>query len=544
VNRTTRSRRAVVAVALGLAAGLVGACVTAVAPSAGALSAPTPNQYLRRWASTNGGTVNDQVYTRDQAIDVARRFDLIVALRTTFPDYVADMKAANPNLQLITYSNGAFALAKEGTRFPDAWYLRDANGRKVTSVAWGNYLMDPGKLGWRQEAVHECNAFINASGYDGCYLDDLGSGNLDSGNLSAPPVNPRTGQLYTRLDWINDASNLGAYVETNLGKPVIVNGLNNGKKYFDATVQSKRLLDGVDGGNAEGFLRGETTPVDQFRSEADWLQEINMLTDAASRGRSIVAMTKTWVPASADQVERLRRYAYASFLLGTDGHQYLYFNAEGPGQPPAASSLDDMQLGMPLESFAKRDGVYQRRFSEGLALVNPTDVSVTVPLTANYTDEDGNAVDTLTMGPNSGDLLKLAVSAPSDVTCRGLTPTIVGTPGPDTISGTPGPDVIVGLAGDDVITGLGGDDTICGGAGNDVLIGNDGDDYLAGGSGDDRLEGRAGLDILQGGKGNDTVLGGGADDRLWGGPDTDSCDGGGHVVRDVAHDCETMTNIP
>ncbi|HJV08136.1 MAG TPA: hypothetical protein VJ653_00575 [Acidimicrobiales bacterium] len=109
-------------------------------------------------------------------------------------------------------------------------------------------------------------------------------------------------------------------------------------------------------------------------------------------------------------------------------------------------------------------------------------------------------------------------------TCGGLTPTIVGTSGPDTLTGTAGPDVIVGGGGNDSINGLGGDDTICGGAGNDRLVG---------GEGNDRLFGDAGGDQLIGDNGNDALDGGTEPDQCFGGNGTDT-----------ATTCESIVGVP
>ncbi len=69
--------------------------------------------------------------------------------------------------------------------------------------------------------------------------------------------------------------------------------------------------------------------------------------------------------------------------------------------------------------------------------------------------------------------------------CNGLSPTLVGTDGPDVLQGTFEDDVIVGLGGDDVIRGASGSDTICGGDGDDEIHGDSQDDTIFGGPGND-----------------------------------------------------------
>ena len=110
-------------------------------------------------------------------------------------------------------------------------------------------------------------------------------------------------------------------------------------------------------------------------------------------------------------------------------------------------------------------------------------------------------------------------------TCNGLTPTIIGTNGPDEIFGTEGNDVIVGLGGDDFILGGGGADTICGGSGDDFVIGQQGADQLFGENGNDIVLGGPGNDVVSGGNGNDILFGNFGNDSLWGGNGDDFLNG-------------------
>ena len=93
-------------------------------------------------------------------------------------------------------------------------------------------------------------------------------------------------------------------------------------------------------------------------------------------------------------------------------------------------------------------------------------------------------------------------------TCRGLTPTQVGTGANNVINGTAGRDVIVGLGGADTINGLAGDDVICGGDGPDLVYGGDGKDQINGDASPDDLNGDNGDDHIDGGLHNDSIRGG------------------------------------
>lgn len=121
-------------------------------------------------------------------------------------------------------------------------------------------------------------------------------------------------------------------------------------------------------------------------------------------------------------------------------------------------------------------------------------------------------------------------------TCRGLTATVIGTPGNDVLLGTPGPDVIVALAGTDRIVARAGRDLICAGAGSDYIGAGTAADRVFAGPGRDRLLGRGGPDLLKGSAGNDIIKGGRSSDRLRGGRGFDRCRGGGG--RDSIRGCE------
>lgn len=117
------------------------------------------------------------------------------------------------------------------------------------------------------------------------------------------------------------------------------------------------------------------------------------------------------------------------------------------------------------------------------------------------TNKIGTLMNTVNVSSDQPDQLVTNNTATQAITvqtllCKGVKPTIVGTPGSDTIKGTKGRDVIHGLSGNDTISGGNDNDIICGGEGNDALIGE---------SGNDNLEGGAGTDSCNGGTGTDTA---------------------------------------
>ena len=284
-------------------------------PPAGASTATGDDNALKVWAATMGGR---QKLKSDQALHAARTFDVIVGLPRTYDVYAADMRAANPDLKLIAYMNGAYAQSGQATRFPDDWYARDVNGAKVVSTEWGNYFMNVGHPGWVDRVTRECTKRTTTAGWNGCYLDMLGMATLTAGYLSGLPVNPATGTVWTKPELATANSYLARRVqEVNPNRYVIANGLGSGSQYFGPTWgPTKKLLDGVPGGNAQGFIRGANTPISTFPSVNNWKKDVDMLVNAGSRGRSVFTMTRIWnTPATKAQKDAVHRFTLASFLL-------------------------------------------------------------------------------------------------------------------------------------------------------------------------------------------------------------------------------------
>ena len=412
------------------AVGLRTKRTTTPQPADTAAPSPTPPaNALRRWVATNGGGANAQSPTLAQALAVARTSDLVLATKNSYPPYVAQMRQANPALRLVVYTNGIYAQSDQGSAYPDSWYARAADGSKVRSKKFGNYLMDPTSAGWIQSRVQTCAQWTAATHYDGCYLDMLGNATMGAGYDTAAPINAATHQPWSSTQWIAATSNLAAnVVRANPSLLVVGNGLANGTQYFDpASGPTSTLLTTLPGANAQGFIRSESDAVTTFRSVSAWKNDINMLANAGQRGRFVMAMTKIDGNGTAAQVQQIHRYALASFLLGTDGTQYFYFSPNGNNDGINAPDTPDDHVdpGMPTAAYAAlANGAYVRPFSGGYVAVNPTAAAVTVSLGATYFDLDGHAVQQAVLAPHSGMVFTTSstVATPSTPSTTTTTP--------------------------------------------------------------------------------------------------------------------------
>jgi hypothetical protein len=386
-------RRALIAAAAALA-------VLAL-PAAAAASSVDP---LRPWALQN--EAGDYDVSLSDAIQHARRHDLITAQPIHYTGDLAAMRAANPDVRVYVYLNGTFAQKTDGERWPASWYARDAQGRKVRNLVTGNFMMLPNVDGWVRSRIDECRARIVLTGYDGCDVDMLGPAPTVSGYVTAPAINRATGRAWTKAEWLRATSALAARVKAAVAPALVVgNGLSTGAHYWDPAGGTRQILAGIDGASAEAWLRGAKTPIGEYRSEAEWRQDVDMVADAEARGKSLLTLTKVWAPGTAEQKEAWRRYALASYLLASGGRSYFTFSAS-PTQPPTAwNPIYAEDLGSPLAPYARAGGVYQRRFADGRVLVNPSGRPVTVWLGGTLYTTTGLAVTKVTLGAHTGEIL-------------------------------------------------------------------------------------------------------------------------------------------
>ena len=381
--------------ALVLVLALTGVASAQVGPTADAGK-------VRAWSPQffNG----TEKYTPDQAAQIAKTFDTIVALPTAFNNDVATMKAANPNLTLFLYMKGVFTY---NTTLPEATYAHDAAGNRIEGLHFkGTYLLDPSSPKTLNYDVKFASRELQDSNYDGVFLDTMGSAPLTTGWATGLPVNPATGQVWTNNDWQNATSTLAGQIASQLGKPTILNGLQNGNSYFDSSAPSSTLIQpgGVTGGMAESWLRGATSAIDRYQSVASWKKDIDALTQAGQNGKSFLAVTKTWTNATQQQKDDWYTYAVASYLLGNTGNSYLAYTYT-PGDSTTTLPLTNLDLGNATSTYTKTQNIYQRTFTNGRVLVNPSTTSYTITLGGTLHTLNGTAITSITLAPHTAAIL-------------------------------------------------------------------------------------------------------------------------------------------
>lgn len=351
-----------------------------------------------------GGTL-PPAPTEAQAVAAARSTSLIVATRWTYQPFVAAMRRANPALRLYAYTNVAAAGADESGGYAEALFAHDAGGRRITTP-YGLYLGDVANPAWIATRLADCRAALATSGYDGCYLDNLGSGLLSDGYLSAVPVHAGDQRPWTDREWLDNSIAVWKQYTTALANvPLVANGADNGTRYFDATAPSAQLVRAVRIIVAETFVRLPEAPVDASIDVVRWRRDIDMLRDAEQRGDTVLTLTALNPVAPRAAVDRWVEFTLATFLLGSDGRSRFAFVDANP-ESRARLRAPEPRIGKPRGPMRESGATYRREFARGLVIANPTAAPVSIELPRAYTRLDGTVVNALTLPPVSAAVLR------------------------------------------------------------------------------------------------------------------------------------------
>ncbi len=341
--------------------------------------------------------------TATVAAAAAKRYRIFVAPASELAPFVTQMKAANPQVVLLAYVNGTNQ--GSATAFPPSLYLKDAHGRRVETRDFQSFLMDFTNPLWIQNRAQMCVAAIASAHLDGCHLDVLGTSSLSPGYTTGLPIDPHTNQVFTPAEWLLGTDGLAAQVQSAAGKTKIIigNGLTDGAHFYNIG-PSSILLGGEAGGVAEAWLRNAVSPLDQFPSVTDWKLNVDML-GPGSQGKIIVTITKAWGTGTPALLDQWHQFSLASFLLGDSGRDaYSFFPSRG-ASALANDPWDGFPIGSPTGSYLPNGNGFERDFTTGKVLVNPSTSTWTVNLGGTYRDVSGHHMTTATLLPDSGLIL-------------------------------------------------------------------------------------------------------------------------------------------
>ncbi len=359
--------------------------------------------------------------------DVAGQFRVAIGSEASFPNptltaqhnsYIvlqawessraAELKAANPNLQVLVYQNlssmaqgtSASGLSASGVNYAEAnpahpeWFLLNTSGDRIAESGYSwLWMADIGNAGYQQQWTDNVLKLLADGPWDGVMMDDT--------NTTAKyDTNPAEIAKYpTDAAYQAAVRSMLAYAGPRIqaaGKLAIPNI----GSWSENPEVAKEWLQFVSGGVDEMFAKWSSTPGQGYRDVAGWRTQIEEIQSTERMGKRFLAITQ----AGASDTQAIR-YGWASVLLAADGHTAYSAAANYTGETWASEY--EAQIGEPTsEATQIAGGAWERTFTGGLVVVNPTSSTVEVRLDGTYTGSGLANATSAVMAPNTGLVLQ------------------------------------------------------------------------------------------------------------------------------------------
>ncbi len=284
------------------------------------------------------------------------------------------LHALNPNLKILLYQSilntnsndysymptvtGCTAYRADLLAHPD-WFLRDQNGQIINEpYTTDRYVMDIGNPGYQQQCAAGAAALAKQYGFDGVFWDVV-MGRLDW----AVPPGISVPEYPTGASWLAAMTSGLDFIAPALRRQGLISIGNIGGAPNAAVWENWAGV--LDGAEEESWTDGKAGPAQQIPF---WKTKLAELSWTQANGKYELLH-------SYNGTEAENTYGLASMLLAANGTasyetsntNYLSNENWFPEYPQAQA------LGAPAGPYSiLRNGVYERAFSNGIVLVNPT----------------------------------------------------------------------------------------------------------------------------------------------------------------------------
>jgi hypothetical protein len=377
----------------------------------------------------------------------------------------AELKAANPNLEVLVYQNlsamaqgtSATGLSSSGVNYAEAnaahpeWFLQNPAGERISEgdYSW-LWMADIGNPGYQQQWTSNVLKLLASGPWDGVMMDDTNT----TAKYHTEPSN--IAKYPTDAAYQAAVRSMLAYAGPRIqaaGKLAIPN-IGSWSEYPEV---AKEWLQYVSGGIDEMFAKWSAAPGQGYRDTEGWKTQIEEIQSTERMGKRFLAITQ----AAASDTQAIR-YGWASVLLAADGH--TAYTAAANYDSETWSSEYEAQIGEPTSSAREMTGgAWEREFTGGLVLVNPTTTTLKVNFGGSYSGSGLTDASSATMPPNTA-LILSGVGGEKKIS----TETASGSTGEAGGSGASGTDAAGGGSGSTGAgsTGAGSTDAGSGGAGS------------------------------------------------------------------------------
>ncbi|HLN45507.1 MAG TPA: putative glycoside hydrolase [Candidatus Sulfotelmatobacter sp.] len=334
------------------------------------------------------------------------------------------------NLRAVSKNSDAWNLALQNN-----WILRDAQGNYLYDLVFPSLvLVDKGNPSYQQWVAQWLKNNIDTYGYNGVYADCSGyvSVNEDAFDSNwwagwvGPPINPRTGNVYTEPEWRAGEISLANTIKSYIGSKLLIqNGVFCGSFFFQRPYSEILQQSRVDGTVSEGWMMDLNNA--QWYTEAQWQDAINFESwmgntlfpqkpagtfFAVAQNPNPLDNSAPFLPPGTSK-DQFALFVYSSLLLGATTNGNIYLNLGLYSDSDYVQSLFNIDVGYPTNNYYMISGthVYARDFTNVKVLVNPTYTTYTVNLNGNYRTTDGVSVgSSVTVYPHSAVILEPVAS--------------------------------------------------------------------------------------------------------------------------------------
>lgn len=350
---------------------------------------------------------------------ISTRFSLIIG-SFEHGAYVADfLKSINPAIITLGYRDIVVMHEAEDTyedwtevNQHEDWFIHTVDcdivpnectqTNRIQEPVKGGYLMNVASIGWR---THYANYVVNKLNspshinYDGVFSDDVWLALPFSGWL-----NDKHPSKKIRDNWYNNMTGMVSYVKSQLpsGKKIIIN----------TSSPDNTMLGYASGAMNESFVHAPWEADKTFKTITGWKKDVDALIGGLALDKQYLAQSgMLGTNSSPAEKQQMMLFTLSSYLLGSGNKStYSFKDYHNPGYDKVFFYPEwDVDLGRPTEQYELMtvgNNIYKRKFSKGLVLVNPSNISYTqIDLDKSYRTLDGQIVDSIDMPPHSGVIL-------------------------------------------------------------------------------------------------------------------------------------------
>jgi hypothetical protein len=307
---------------------------------------------------------------------------------------IQKIKGLNPLFKAIYYKDSL--THREGAT--ENWYVRDAKtGSRLVNKDWGWYLMDIGNQTYRISLANSIkNSLASNQVFDGVFFDDVwGSVASDRFYREGTKENGIIPQSIIN-SWRDNMKLLLGEIKTEIGNKLLI--INTGAFNTDYLALS-------DGQMFEAFCHANWQPYGEYYS--NWSQVLDKMIEGSKLGKIYLAQSGIKDGATDTQIKITQRYCFAMFMLGANTNANFYFKPSMKYQGVTYFPEWDIDIGSPMEDYHARSGtpLYEREYSKGLVLINPSSENVQIKLDDKYKNLNGVTTHTITLASHEGEVL-------------------------------------------------------------------------------------------------------------------------------------------